>query len=405
MLMLRLAWRNIWRQPHRTQLTLAAMVFANILLVFMIAMQTGMYAMMIDNTLRLGSGHYQIQAEDYLDHPAMHKTVNNAQQQVTALREQLGNVVSARAQSFALFSSSQRSYAAQIIGVEVDYEAQVSSLPGLVKQGRYLHNKTHAAHEIVIGKVLARNLQIAIGDELTLLGSGKDGSIAADVLTVVGLFDTGNQEVDRLLAHMPLDTFQSVFSMGNSVHAIVITAKTLDISHALAAQIKTSEGQQLLNWQQLQPGLMQAIKADISSAAIMYMVLVVLCGFSVLNTVLMTVLERTREFGVFMALGLRPIQISRLIFIEAGLLALLGLLLGILSGAIITAYFEVNGLTIPGYEASAARFNLPDRFYPSVDPISLFTGPLFVFIAALLASIYPALKILRLQPIQAMRAR
>ncbi len=403
MLMLRLAWRNIWRQPRRTQLTLAAMVFANVLLVFSVAMETGMYAMMIDNTLRLGSGHYQVQAEDYLDHPAMYKTVENGIDKAEALRAQIGDVVAARAQSFVLFASEQRTYAAQLTGVEIRHEPMVSSLPGLVKAGHYLVEPK--AHEVVIGRVLARNLKVGVGDELTLLGSGRDGSIAADIVTVVGLFDTGNQQIDRLFAHMPIATFQQVFSMQDSVHAVVVTARTLGESHALAGQIKTAPGEVLLNWQQLEPGLMQAIKADISSAVMMYMVLVVLCAFSVLNTMLMTVLERTREFGIFMALGLRPSQISRLIFIEAAILAALGLLLGIILGGLITGYFEINGMVIPGYEEAAARFNMPERVYPSVDVISLFSGPVGVFVGALLASIYPALKILRLQPLEAMRAR
>lgn len=403
MLMLRLAWRNIWRQPHRTQLTVAAMVFSNILLVFMVAMQTGMYAVMIDNTLRLSTGHYQIQAKDYLDHPAMYKTVEYGQQLAGELREQMGRYVAARGQGFGLLSSDERSYAAQITGVEANYEADISSLPGLVKQGRYLNQSD--AREIVIGKVLARNLKVDIGDELTLLGSGKDGSIAADVFTIVGLFDTGNQEIDRLMAHIPLNTFQQVFSMGQDVHAVVITASSLGRADELATGLSVSAEQVLLEWPQLHPGLMQAIKADISSALVMYLVLIILCGFSVLNTVLMAVLERTREFGIFMALGLRPVQISGLILLESFFLALLGMCIGILAGGVITAYFEVYGLSIPGYEEAAARFNMPDRFYPSVDGISLFAGPACIFVAAFLASLYPALKILYLQPLDAMRKR
>lgn len=402
MLMLQLAWRNIWRQPRRTQLTLAAMVFANILLVFMISMQAGMYSMMIDNTLRLNSGHYQIQAEGYLEHPAMHKTLANGEQLAQDLRQKLGNIVSTRAQGFALFSSEQRSYGAQLTGIDTLHETQISSLPGLIKQWRYLIDNN--AREVVLGKILARNLKVNIGDEVTLLGSGKDGSIAADIVTVVGLFDTGNKQIDRMLAQMPINTFQTLFSMQEDVHAIVITSESLESSKKLVNLIQAPEKSRLLNWVELEPGLMQAIKADIGSALFIYIVLVMLSGFSVLNTVLMTVLERTREFGLFMALGLRPGQISRLIILESVFLSFLGLIIGMLLGGLLTYYFEVNGMIFPGYEEAAARFNLPNRVYPSVEAISLLLGPGFVFLAAMLASIYPALKILRLHPLHAMRS-
>ncbi len=403
MLSWRLAWRNIWRHPVRTQLTLAAMVFSSALLVFMVAMQTGMYAMMIENTLRLSSGHYQIQAPGYLEHPAINKTLENGQQLAADLRQQYGRVFAARVQGFALLSSEQRSYAALISGVELKYEADISSIPGLVSQGQYLQREF--AREIVLGEVLARNLRVQVGDELTLLSSAKDGSIAADVLRIVGLLQTANQELDRLQAHIPIDVFQDIFSMGEDVHMVVLTAHNLDASDRIATQLREKHNHLLYSWHQLEPGLMQAIKADISSAVMMYAVLVVLSGFSVLNTILMAVLERTREFGIVMALGVRAGQISRMILLEALMLSLLGLLLGMIVGGGITAYFELNGLVIPGYEEAAARFNLPERVYPSVDPVSLLSGPLFVFVSALFASLYPALRVLRFTPVQAMRAR
>lgn len=403
MLMPRLAWRNIWRQPRRTWLTLGAMVFANIILVFMISLQNGMYAMMINNTLRLDAGHYQIQAEDYHDHPAMYKTVNDGRQLAFAIRHKIGEFASARANAFVLLASDQRTYGAQLFGVEVEHEPQISSLPGLVTEGRYLGSDD--AHEIVIGKVLARNLKVGIGDELTLLGSGKDGSIAADVVTVTGLFETGNNDADRLVAHMPLSVFQQVFSMGDAVHAIVITSDSIRHSDELIKTIDLPVDSVLLNWQQLVPGLMQAIKADISSAAFIYFILIMLSGFSVLNTVLMAVLERTREFGIFMALGLRPTQLAKLIFLETGLLAFIGLILGAMLGGLVTWYFEINGMYIPGYEEMATQFNMPARMYPDVDLLTLSLGPLFVFISAVIAAIYPAVKLMALKPLEAMHDR
>ncbi|MEP1593531.1 MAG: ABC transporter permease, partial [Halieaceae bacterium] len=215
-----LAWRNLWRHSRRTWLTVAAMVFCNVLLVFLISLQLGSYTMMIDNTLGTFSGHIQVQHVGYLDQQKMRQTVPAAAELAQTLREQQGvSAASARGIAFALASSEERSFGIQIVGVEPAYEPEVSTFPGLVKQGRFLAPDAGVdSDEIVIGSILADNLKVGLGDELTFLGSGRDGSFAAAVATVVGVIDTGFDEVDRSIAEVPLAWFQQVFTMGNQGH-------------------------------------------------------------------------------------------------------------------------------------------------------------------------------------------
>jgi ABC-type lipoprotein release transport system permease subunit len=402
---LTLAWRNLWRHPRRTALTLAAMVFSDVLLVWMIALQLGQYDMMIDNTLRAFTGHVQIQAQGYLDKPQMRRTIPNAVHLSAEIRKHLENAnVAVRAMGFALVSSEQRSYGAQIAGVQPQYEPKVSVIPGLIIQGRYLSSSNQ--EEAVIGSVMARNLQVGIGDELTLLGSGKDGSFAAAVVPIVGIYDSGNTELDRYMVQLPLPVFQSMFSMRDSAHSIVVTGasheQTPDLSRQLRAMI-TDHNLAVIPWEKLQPGLKQAIQADFSTAWMMYGVLVALVAFSVLNTFLMSVLERTREFGIMLALGLSPAKVGRLVFTESFLMAATGLLLGIAAGAAVTAYFMVYGFSYPGMEELAVKFNLPDRFFPVLNTVSLLLGPVVIFIATMLAALWPAVRIHLLKPVEAMQ--
>jgi ABC-type antimicrobial peptide transport system permease subunit len=127
-------------------------------------------------------------------------------------------------------------------------------------------------------------------------------------------------------------------------------------------------------------------------------------AFSVLNTQLMSVLERTREFGVITALGIKPRKLASLVMLETALMALIGLGVGVFLGWLIALYFNINGFSYPGMEEVAARFNLPAEMYPSVTFLSMMLGPFVVFLFCLLASIYPALRLFRLQPVEAMRA-
>jgi len=373
----------------------------------MISLQFGMYGLMIDNTLAVFTGHLQVQAPGYKDARKMRQSIPNVTALAARMRDASGFAgVAARGAAFALASSAERSFGVHVIGVEPEHEARVSNLPGLLHAGHYPAKRSVA--EAVIGSVLARNLHVTIGDQLTLLGSGRDGSFAAAVVEVTGIFASGMPDIDRSVVQIPLGTFQNIFTMGSSGHQIVIRlddiARVSDARLHLESLLPGDSNLQVFDWDALQPGLKQAIQAELAGAWFMYGVLIVLVAFSVLNTVLMSVLERTREFGIVMALGLAPGQLGRLILLETSLLSAVGFLGGILLGAALILWFGAHGFSYPGMDAMAERFNMPKRIYPQLRLLPLLLGPCIVFAGALLASLYPALRLRWLQPVPAMRA-
>ena len=401
-----LAWRNIWRHPRRTLLTIAAMVFADVLLIFMLGLQLGQYRMMIDNSLAIFTGQMQVQADGYNDEPYMYRMIPAADALAEDIRARTQlEAVATRGYGFALVSSETRTLGVQISGVDPQFEPRVSTLPGLIKQGRYLDGK--ADNEIVIGSTLARNLRVEPGDELTILGSGRDGSMAATVTPVVGIYESGNRDMDRMMLSMPLDTFRDVFSMGDAAHSIVIGGereRADRIPTGARAALTDKDSLVLLDWETLMPGLKQAIQADFTSAWFMYAVLIILVAFGMLNTMLMSVLERTHEFGILLALGVGHGKLGRMIVTESAVLATTGMLIGILIGAMVVGYYLVNGFTYPGMEAMGERFNIPSVLRPEVSLRSLLPGPLAVFLATMLASLYPILHMRKLRPTEALQA-
>jgi ABC-type lipoprotein release transport system permease subunit len=158
------------------------------------------------------------------------------------------------------------------------------------------------------------------------------------------------------------------------------------------------------DWDALLPGLKQAIQADFTSAWFMYGILIVLVAFSVLNTQLMSVLERTKEFGIVMSLGVTPGRLGRLVLLETTLMGTVGLALGVLLGGVLVAWLGYHGFSYPGMEEMAGKFNLPSRIYPQVTFIGLVFGPLIILIASVIASLYPAIRLRFLEPVAAMRA-
>lgn len=386
---------------------MGAMVFSNLLLIFMMSFQFGMYGLMIENTLKIFTGHVQVQAPGYNDDQKMRQTVPDIIPLAKSIRARLGSdTVAARAQTFALASSDDRSYGIAVYGVEPEFEVNVSNIPGLISSGRYLEQGDAA--EIVVGDVLARNLRVGLGDEITLLGTGVDGSFAAAVVDVVGIFSSGAKDIDRNIAEISLEQFQDTFFMEGAGHLISIVGADLDSVEQLKADVTSflpeSEGLVVHDWNVLQPGVKQAIQADMGSSFFMYFILVVLVSFSVLNTQLMSVLERTREFGIVMSLGLTPGRLGRLVVLETTMMGLMGTMLGILAGALLTTWVGTVGFTIPGMDEMAAQFNLPSRIFPQVSSLSLIAGPTVVFLFTMIASVYPAVRLRWLHPVEAMRA-
>lgn len=410
-----LAWRNLWRHRTRTWITISAMVFSNVLLVFMLSLQVGTYQMMIDNALNLFTGHLQVQDSRYLDNPKQRYDIAAVQSLATQLRQQLStDAVALRGSAFSLLSSEQRSFGAQIVGVQPDFDKYTSSISGQIKQGRYLTSDDSDA--VILGATLAKNLKLKLGDEVTLLGSDRQGSIAAGFVTVVGIFATGLPDIDRNLAQLPLSYFQSLYgSEGRANYIVIRSPDALQLSgwettiNGVLEKFSNRKDNEniklsLRDWDELQPGIKQAIQADISGAIFMYVILIVLVAFSVMNTQLMSVLERTREFGTVMALGLRPAKLSRLILLETTMMAVLGLVIGVAIGMSITAYLHVYGFSYPGMDDMAAKFNMSERLYPSINWLAALAGPALVMVFSVLATIYPAMKIRRLAPLEAMRA-
>ena len=404
-LILRLAWRNLWRHPRRTLLTAAAIAFSALLLVFMITIQLGAYDLATDTATRVFTGQIQVQRTAYLDKPKMRTSIPGAEKLAGNLRTATGlDAVAARAQGFALATSGTRSYGVPVIGVEPAREPGVSTLPGLIKRGRYL--KDVRANEAVIGARLAKNLRIEVGQELTLLGGGRDGSVAATVVPVVGIFETGMPDLDRHLIQVPLGMFQEVFSMGDHAHVIVISGASLEkletLHQRVAGALPADADLRVRGWPELIPGLKQLIEADTVQNWFTYIVLIVVVTLSILNTFLMSVLERTREFGILLALGATPRRIGGMVLLESFLLTAIGLLVGVVLGYLVALYFQRYGFTFPGMKELHAQFGLPGVIHPKITLVSLTLGPLVILLFTLLAALYPATRLRRLDPVEAM---
>jgi putative ABC transport system permease protein len=401
-----LAWRNLWRRPQRTILSLISVALVSGLLVFVLSFQDGVYGQMKETTLRIFDGFAELQAPGYADDPSLDHAIASPDAVARQAEQAPGvNAAAPRVNGFAILANGDRSYAAVVVGVDPASEARISSIPAAVTTGRYLAPSDSDA--AVIGDLLAKNLGLRVGDKVTLLGSARDGSVAADVLRVVGVYHSGIPDLDRTILEMPIARAQDAFGMQDAANTIALGGPSLRaVNRALPAleALARRTGVSVRDWQAMEPAMRDVIDLKYATAMAFYATLVLVVAFIMLNTLLMSVLERTREFGMLLALGMKPGQIGAMVWVELFTLALIGCAIGVAVGGGVTLWLQSVGVVFPIDPKMLAQFGVPSRLYPSLSAFSALAGPGALVAAIAVGGLVPFLRVLRLTPALAMRA-
>ena len=370
----------------------------------MFSWQHGSYDAMIDASVRNISGHLQILNKEYRKNPSIRRVVKTPERFSELLNDDLIDAYTYRAEAFVLLSSNTRTYGALVTGVVPEREAQMSNVLKVLRKGNYLDMKY--PNQVVIGSILAQNLKVDIGDDLVLLGQAKDGSSAAAIVSVGGIAESGQAEIDRNLLQMPLSVFDELFCMQGAVHRIVINTRDLDSVELLKAKLKSNvEEDDLLvqSWDELIPGIKQSIELDLISGYFFYGFLLLIVTFSIMNTFLMSVMERTHEFGIMRCVGMTPHRIVFLVLLEAFMLALTSVIIGSLLGIVVSLWTQHVGIKIPDSEDIMASYGLAERIYPKLSWLIVSLAPILLLFITTLSCLYPAWKASKLQPIDALK--
>lgn len=401
-----LAWRNLWRRPQRTLLSVLSIALVCSLLVFALSFQEGVYAQMRQTTLRIFDGYAQLQPAGYADDPTLERAVADPDRLVRQAESIAGVTVAApRVNAFAILARGDRSYAASVIGVDPVREPQVSTLASRIIAGRYLQASDSDA--AILGDVLARNLGVKVGDRVSLLGSGRDGSVAADVLTAAGLYHSGILALDRSILEMPLARAQDTFGMQGEASILALAGPSLDaVDRALPrlSALARRDGIVVRDWQALQPALYETIQVKYAMSLVFYATLVLVVAFIILNTLLMSVLERTRELGTLLALGMRSAQIGAMVVSELLMLAAVGVLIGVSAGAAVTLWLQHTGIVFSLDPRLLMQLGVPRRLMPSLSWFSALAGPAALLAAIVLGGLVPYVRVHHMTPAIAMRA-
>ena len=402
-MMLKIAFRNIFRQKRRTILTALAMIVGFTLSSIVIGLSDGAYSNVIEMFTGNRIGHIQVHRAGYLDKPSIYKTIGNYESVGKTIQSTEGvEAWSSRVYAGGLGSVGERSTAVRIIGIDVAQENRATNFNKKVIEGDTLAET--ASREVVIGKKLAKTLSATIGSKIVLFSQAADGSIANDEYTIVGIADSGDDITDRVTCYLHIDDVQELFVLEGRVHEIVVMVSNINKVENISNAIKRSLNDstlEILPWFQVVKSFYDAMQKDKQGDAVARFIIMFIVAIGVLNTVLMSVMERTREYGVLKAVGTKPIQVFWLVIFEVAIIAvgsiIIGALMGVLSNYLLSVYgvSYAEGFTMAGVEFGTmyAEVNLPSLMIPATT----------VFVSAVIVSLFPAIKAARIMPARAMR--
>ena len=402
-MIIKIAFRNIFRQKRRTILTALAMVVGFTLLSVTIGLSDGAYGNIISMFTRNRIGHIQVHRVGYLDKPSLYETIDD----YTTVGETIQNSTGVeawtpRVYAAGLGSVGEKSTGVQIIGVDVARETKATRFDQKIVEGNVLPET--ASHEAVIGKNLAKILSAKIGSEIVIFSQGADGSLANDVYNIVGIAESGDDSTDRTACYLHIEDAQELFVLEGRAHEIVVIVSNINhvgkVTNAIEASLNDST-LDVAPWQVVAKSFYRAMKADQQGDAISRWVIMLIVAIGVLNTVLMSVLERTREYGVLKAVGTKPMQIFWLVICEVVTITLGSICVGVLLGTLANYLLSIYGITYPE-EITFGGMKIK-TLYAVVNARCLIVPAITVMLSATVVGLFPAIKAARIMPARAMR--
>lgn len=406
-ILFKIALRNILRNKKRSLITLSAVSFGLGALIFLRSFMFGAQHQMVENITTSLTSDAQIvpkaleniyNTNGYIEDPESIRKILYDDPRILNFAERViaGGIVSSATNSIATF----------IVGFDPVQEVAIQSRRD-VTQGRLLTRDDE--HGAAIGEKMRQMMGVDIGDKIIVTAQDYYGALAGEAFTLVGTFETGNDQIDNGTVMLLTSTAQRMLSLEHRLSKIALKIQSGQniekVVHDLRKKIQGMGGTELrvLTWEELIPMMAQLIRFQNGMLFIVVLIVLTVVAAGILNTLMMSIVERVREFGLMMALGTKPSQVIFLVVTESFLLTSFGALLGVMIGVGVSLYFGHYGIDLSSFISTLSNFLIGSHVYPRVDGLYLFFFLLVVFLSNLMVSFYPAWRASKLVPIDAMR--
>lgn len=404
MWIIRLAWKNLWRNKSRTLITVAAIFFAVILSTIAESLKQGVFENLVKNVVGFYTGYIQVHKTGYQDEQILDNSFERTSKIESAISSSNRiTTVSPRLEAFGLASSEEVTKGCMIIGISPEEENSITDLKNRMTSGNYLSDHDLS---VLLAEGLAGRLKLNVGDTIILIGQGYHGATAAGKYRVKGILKFGSPQLNDKVMYMSLPAAQEFFSAEGMITSYVLSIHSDKELDASAATIKKTIGKnyEVMTWEELLPDIKQHIATDSNNMKVVQGVLYLLICFGIFSTLLMMMLERRFEMGMLVAIGMKRGRLIMLFIAESVLTVLIGCLIGILASIPLIFYLHKHPIRIGGDTAKAyERFGFEAIFPTSTDSSIFIYQALVVLLIGLGLSLYPMFKVIQLKPVSAMK--
>jgi ABC-type lipoprotein release transport system permease subunit len=402
----KIAWRNLWRNRRRTLLTIASVLFALFLALIMRSMQLGSYSSMVESAVKSSTGYIQVHEKGYWANKSIDNTFETSDSLEAMIRAHPNvSLIIPRLEAFALLSSGKQTKGAAVIGTNPVLENASSGLEDKLVSGEYLDEDDQA---VIIAEGLAKYLKLNVGDTLVLLGQGYHGQTAAGAYPVKGIISFVQPDMNNLMTYIPLALAQELYSTPERLTSLSILLTNPDQMRKTQNELISisPEHLEIMSWDEMLTELVNAIEGDNISSQFMLGILYLVVGFGILGTILMSTMERKKEFGIMVAVGMRRTKLAIIVFIETLIISILGIVAGVITSFPLILYFYHNPLPLTGEAAEAMiEYNMEPVMPFLLEPGYFIGQSAVVIIITMLTLIYPMTVIGRFKIVNAIKGR
>jgi ABC-type lipoprotein release transport system permease subunit len=398
----RMAVRNVGRNPRRTAIVLTAIVVGLSAMLLAMAINYGMIFQMVQTAIETELGHVQVHASGWSDRPGIERSLEGPRIERSlepAPRSMTAG--SPRVRGEGLVFSPRASVGVRVIAIDAARESRVSAIAQSLTAGDYLDG---AARRILVGERLAERLKVGVGDKVVLSVQDLAGDMTGEAFRVAGTFETASRDIDEGVVFLRLPEGQALFGLGDSVTEWVFLAGRDGEADALKSELVERLGGdvEVATWKELRPLLVQLVGTFQQTGWVLYAAIFIAMAFGIANVLLMSVLERIREIGILMAIGMTPGRMVATIVAESVVLTALGVLGGVLVGF---GFIELlgGGIDLSRWGEGLVTWGIPTRIVPVLPQGEVWVPVGIATVTALVASLWPALRAVRTAPAEAIR--
>ncbi len=400
-----LGWRNIWRNPRRTTVILIAVVIGVWSMILLGALMRGIAHQMVQNGIATLTGHIQVHRRGYRSDPTIENSILDPKPVEYALKKDLPTAAqwTVRVRVNAIVTNARHSGGVTLVGIDPVREARVSFIGQAVTQGRYL--TTDDEHGIVVGKALVDKFGAKLGRKLILMSQDTGHEIASMAFRIVGIFRAEMEATEKQLVFVTIPAARHMLKLKNGISEVSIVLPDHEETDQVAATLRgtlSPSSYEVHTWQELLPLVTAYLNIYNSFIFLWYLVVFIAMGFGIVNTTLMAVFERIREFGLVKALGMKPRWIIKEVLTESCFLLVIGMAIGDTLAFLSVLALSGCGIDLSSVAAGAEFVGISRVIYPVIYSKDVIIANLVVIVLGLLVSLYPAAKAARFTPVEAL---